>query len=719
VIRIDPELDLAVLQAQQAGPYVSLPLGKSDALFETNEILALGYPFGGALALDTNSYPSVSVNAGHVTSLRKKAGQLQMIQVDAALNPGNSGGPILDSAGAVVGIVRSGILGSGINFAIPVKSLSGLLKEPVVTATPTTLAYDKRTNPQSIVVKTLSFEHPAPGYAIELTIKDGQGAARVYNSVSIEGVCRFTVPLVAASKEVVELPITATFNDGGAITGTAPNRLLAIGANQLKLADARKIEFSAPGKAVVSTGTSTFTGNLALDNLPLTVGGVPLHPNWAAAQNIVITGPGEPLRSIPFVVKVKLKDIQVASVEAAFDLSADGSAPPPGAVAMTTAGSTADMWGFIHRCVADHQTTETQSHGGAFSMRDPYQDIPEAGLLVGFNFSLGAFMNHSMIDGLQPIFLTSKGEVLGQKHGKFSDPVTKISAKPGYVVTGIRVRGGGNFDGFGLTYTRLANSKLVSADTYESEWIGVREGGSEKELPTGGGVVVGITGKQAEKIGSIALVVLQLDKPATASAQSPTPGPAISPPSVFSPIPTSPVAQAPTGEHIPLPEVGQPYTSIAQMFETLPNELQPSGPQWAVGRRVSPDLSHRLKNQPALLTGEFGGAEVRGQFLEVTLDAGYVDYRGFRFVGQIICRFPATSTQFKTARVHDKFTVAGKIDGCVVRGSTIDKVFLWLNEPQTKWRLSKNIFRMRESLWNSSHYSCSTKSSCVWHGAVG
>lgn len=122
VLRIGADLDLAVLQSDEPLPAstATVELGVIDNLDETQEVTAFGYPFGNLLAMEKNSFPSVSVNLGHVTSLRKKGGELEVIQVDASLNPGNSGGPVLDETGRVIGVVRAGVPGSGVSFAIPV-----------------------------------------------------------------------------------------------------------------------------------------------------------------------------------------------------------------------------------------------------------------------------------------------------------------------------------------------------------------------------------------------------------------------------------------------------------------------------------------------------------------------------------------------------------------------------------------------------------------------
>src|SRR5204863_78892 len=82
--------------------------GSAEGLSELMEVVAFGFPFGTALSADRRDYPAVSVNVGSVTALRRKAGALHRIQVDVPLNPGNSGGAVLDRTGKVVGVVVAG-----------------------------------------------------------------------------------------------------------------------------------------------------------------------------------------------------------------------------------------------------------------------------------------------------------------------------------------------------------------------------------------------------------------------------------------------------------------------------------------------------------------------------------------------------------------------------------------------------------------------------------
>ena len=133
VLKVNVEMDLALIQIDDPGTLKALELGDAGTLFDTMDLTAFGYPFGNALASSEKEYPSISVSTGHITSLRKKAGELELIQLDAVLNPGNSGGPVLDGNGRVVGIVQAGLPGAGINFAIPVSRLQKFLKLPMET----------------------------------------------------------------------------------------------------------------------------------------------------------------------------------------------------------------------------------------------------------------------------------------------------------------------------------------------------------------------------------------------------------------------------------------------------------------------------------------------------------------------------------------------------------------------------------------------------------
>ena len=120
------EDDLAVITLND-GQTPALSPGQSEALSETDEVYAVGFPLGVETLTLNGDLPSVSVKATRVERLQSdKGGAVSVIQLGGSVTHGNSGGPVVNNRGEVVGVISSGVEGTGMAYAIPMRFVQAL-----------------------------------------------------------------------------------------------------------------------------------------------------------------------------------------------------------------------------------------------------------------------------------------------------------------------------------------------------------------------------------------------------------------------------------------------------------------------------------------------------------------------------------------------------------------------------------------------------------------
>ncbi|HSC72635.1 MAG TPA: trypsin-like peptidase domain-containing protein [Gaiellaceae bacterium] len=194
LVGTDPSTDIAVLKVHvQANALKALPLGNSDAVRVGDQVIAIGNPFG----LDR------SVTAGIVSAVQRRIEApnnlsiAHVIQTDAALNHGNSGGPLLDAQGDVVGVnaqIETGGVSQGnvgIGFAIPINTVKAVVAQLIKhgKVEHAFLGIDGKTLTAPIAHL---FHLPVTSGVLVATVHAGTGAASAglkpaNNQVTVEG----------------------------------------------------------------------------------------------------------------------------------------------------------------------------------------------------------------------------------------------------------------------------------------------------------------------------------------------------------------------------------------------------------------------------------------------------------------------------------------------------------------------------------------------------
>lgn len=135
LVGADDLTDIALLKVDDGGPFPALRLGNSDDVIVGEWVIAMGNPFG---LFEINNKPIVTVGVVSSTGLNfpdvQGRSYRDMIQTDAAINSGNSGGPLLNANAEVIGvntfIYTGGGAGSiGIGFAIPINRVKKIVDE--------------------------------------------------------------------------------------------------------------------------------------------------------------------------------------------------------------------------------------------------------------------------------------------------------------------------------------------------------------------------------------------------------------------------------------------------------------------------------------------------------------------------------------------------------------------------------------------------------------
>jgi len=304
VVCADREADLAILKLDQKLNVTPLLLGQDTHLIETTVVTVFGFPFVPDLAVKGQDYPSVSVSTGHITALRKLKGELAAIQIDAVTHPGNSGGPVLNGEGRVIGVLEARSDKAQVSVAIPVSQVKRFLSRPVITLEPQYIAFGTQSRAHDFLVHAVSFADTGD-LSVLLTLQSASGIRREFTAIPMgENRYRVTAIPVPPAKSASRLRIRAIGVDSD-LTCTVPDIALHVGAATLKLHEIRTIELGEMPQIVEVNG-QVLTGKImGLDGVTAWVNRTTVTLDLSGFTRLTVQDMNTPPDAIEYEIHVK------------------------------------------------------------------------------------------------------------------------------------------------------------------------------------------------------------------------------------------------------------------------------------------------------------------------------------------------------------------------------------------------------------------------------
>jgi serine/threonine protein kinase len=154
----------------------------------------------------------------------------------------------------------------------------------------------------------------------------------------------------------------------------------------------------------------------------------------------------------------------------------------------------------VREAIQKQNYTKTNIVG--FPFAPEFTEIPpEGALLIGFEFGLGRWEPNDVIHSIRAIYLSDKGESLGKVHGKPTDRLVIVKAKPGYAVGAVNLNTHLLIDGMRVTFMRI-DRKYLDADQSYSETVATigDKHGEGSSIGGGGALVIGVCGRDDGRV---------------------------------------------------------------------------------------------------------------------------------------------------------------------------------------------------------------------------
>ncbi len=475
LLGIDRENDLAVLRVEgdlsQLPP--PLPVAGTADLVETQKVYIFGFPFGAQLG------KNITVSTSSISSLRRgNDGVLKQVQVNGGMNPGNSGGPVTDARGAVIGVSVAGISGTQINFAIPADFIRPFVQRSKNNP------LDLTAPPPGPLARNDLAAPPAAGGSLEEDLAALKGTWESGSVGADGGGAMGTVKLSITPQpgnRSGRIRLEIATKQGGRTTSSTSNYSFTLeqkGRERILVTSIRRgVRGTVRGMAFIyrfEDGQLILSGAIASGRITYTLKNVALRRIAAEPQEAVADKPAPATPAAP--------------VAPALPATANSGKASPAATKFS-----GDVFAFVDEAIREKRLTDVDIRGFTLHQNTYRDTYAKGGLLIGFQVGLGKFANNDIVNALRPIFLTKNGEKFGAWHGPAPAAPITVKAKRGYVVSGLSVRTALALDALTVTFAKLDKDGLDLSDTYNSQTVG-GSGGRLASIGGQGAIFVGVTG---------------------------------------------------------------------------------------------------------------------------------------------------------------------------------------------------------------------------------
>jgi hypothetical protein len=293
------------------------------------------------LKSEGEAYPEITIISSRITSLRRAKGRLERIQFDGQLNPGNSGGPVLDEAGRVVGVAVETVTGSALNLAVPVGRLLEFLEAPILVFNPPPLAYNRRGESVNWTVRVLPSRpsaEPPEKLSVEVRIANGVDKERSFQGKQVKD-GSFQVNVKPVSHDTSrKVDLFVRFPNGQTFPVHVLDRDLTVGRQKLLLSDLQVLYAGPSPRAVTRRGPMLQGPIVGLGKVSVAVGMGPkkrvINLTEAAQIDVRPLDPAPDVQAIGALVQVKQGPRVLATVARRIDMVGVPSTPAPTAIAI-------------------------------------------------------------------------------------------------------------------------------------------------------------------------------------------------------------------------------------------------------------------------------------------------------------------------------------------------------------------------------------------------